>query len=78
MNITVKDIPEELHSRLKEVAQDSGRSINKLIIRALSQVVLPQKTSRMELVQKIRERRQNMEGGLSLEELTNYKNEGRA
>ncbi len=78
MNITVKDIPEELHTRLREVADESGRSVNKLIIHALSQAVLPQRSSREQLVQRIRARRQSIPGGLSLENLQSYKNEGRA
>ncbi|MFV0337485.1 MAG: FitA-like ribbon-helix-helix domain-containing protein [Chthoniobacterales bacterium] len=78
MNITVKDVPEELHLRLKQVAEESGRSVNKLIIHALGQVILPQRTSRMELVHKIRDRRRSMKGNLSLEELHSYINEGRA
>ena len=60
MNITVKDVPKELHERLRSVADETGRSLNKLILITLERALTPQKTDRLELLQRIRARRATM------------------
>jgi hypothetical protein len=60
MNITVKDVPKELHERLKIAANDTGRSLNKLILITLERALTPRKTDRQELLQRIRARRATM------------------
>jgi len=61
MNITVKDVPSDLHKRLKSVADETGRSINKMIIFTLERALTPQKVDREALVRRIRSRRDRME-----------------
>lgn len=61
MNITLKDVPEDLHARLKEAADDTGRSLNKLILVALDQVFAPQRSSRPAIIRRIRSRRDKMD-----------------
>jgi len=60
MNITIKDVPQELHKRLREAAVQSGRSLNKLILCALERTFVPRKVDRGELAAKIRKRRESM------------------
>ncbi|MEM8952511.1 MAG: Arc family DNA-binding protein [Verrucomicrobiota bacterium] len=60
MNITVKDVPKELHERLKSVADETGRSLNKLILITLERALTPQKSDRDQLLQRIQDRRATM------------------
>lgn len=57
MNLTLKDIPEALHHRLREEADLSGRSLNKLILFTLEQTFCAQPTDRRTLLERIRRRR---------------------
>ena len=77
MNITLKEIPPELHERLREVASQTGRSLNRQIIYMLEQVVLPQRIDREQLAQRIRRRRDSIGGHLAPEDLTAAINSGR-
>lgn len=61
MNITVKDVPADLHKRLKSVADETGRSLNKLILITLERALVPQKINRDELLRRIRTRRAGMD-----------------
>jgi len=61
MNVTVKDVPKELHERLRVVADETGRSLNKLILITLERALVPQKTDRKVLLQRIRGRREKMD-----------------
>ncbi len=61
MNITVKDVPQELHQRLREAAVQSGRSLNKLILCTLERSFFPRRVDRGELIAKIRKRRESMD-----------------
>ena len=60
MNITVKDVPKDLHQRLKEAADQSGRSLNKMILVTLDRALTSQKSDRDQLVQRIQARRATM------------------
>ena len=60
MNITVKDVPKDLHQRLKEAADQSGRSLNKMILVTLDRALTSQKSDRDQLVQRIQARRARM------------------
>lgn len=48
--LTVKNIPEELYEKLKEVADKHHRSLNSEILHCLETVLLPQKISPMERI----------------------------
>ena len=60
MNITIKEVPEDLHERLREAAGRTGRSMNKLILHTLEKAVSPRKVDRVELLDRIRRRRAGM------------------
>jgi hypothetical protein len=64
MNITLKDVPQDLHERLRRVADQSGRSLNKLILFTLEQSVLPQRIDRHGLLNRIERRRAGMSAWL--------------
>jgi hypothetical protein len=61
MNITIKEVPKELHERLREVADETGRSLNKLILVTLERALVPRKADRRALMQRIRTRRGTMD-----------------
>lgn len=77
MNITLKEIPAELHERLREVARQTGRSLNRQIIHTLEQVILPQRIDREQLAQRIRRRRDSIGGHLDADELSSAITSGR-
>ena len=77
MNITVKDVPQDLHERLRQVADQSGRSLNKLILYTLEQSVSPRKIDRRDLLNRIRRRRADMSVWLEDEPLRAAIQEGR-
>ncbi len=58
MNITIKDIPEELHAILRHQAEVNGRSLNKQILFSLDRICRPKKSNRELLLKRIRERRE--------------------
>jgi hypothetical protein len=62
MNITLKEVPANLHARIKEAAAQSGRSINRQIIFTLEKTLFPVKSSREDLLARIRKRRGRMGG----------------
>ena len=61
MNITHKDVPEPLHTRLTEAANETGRSLNKLILVTLEHAFVPSRASRGDVIRRIRSRRDSME-----------------
>ena len=61
MNITIKEVPKELHERLRAVADETGRSLNKLILVTLERALVPRKADRRALMQRIRTRRGTMD-----------------
>jgi len=64
MNITLKEVPPALHERLKALAEQTGRSLNREIIHTLESVILPTPVDRTELIARIRERREQIGGNL--------------
>jgi len=77
MNITVKDVPQDLHERLREVAAQSGRSLNKLILYTLEQSLRSRKIDRSGLLSRIRRRRGDMSAWLKDDTLRAAIQEGR-
>ena len=77
MNITVKDVPPDLHERLRQVADQSGRSLNKLILHTLEQSVRPRRIDRGSLLRRIRRRRADMSAWLEEDTLRAAIQEGR-
>ncbi len=61
--ITLKNIPDELYNRLKEVASIHHRSINGEVIACLEQMLLPERVSAKERIAKARQLRAGLEPG---------------
>jgi hypothetical protein len=59
-SITLKDIPPELHARLRSAAEETGRSLNKYVLAVLERAVAARKADRRELSQRIATRRAAM------------------
>ncbi len=78
MNITLKDVPEDLHERLRQTAERTGRSMNKLILHTLEKAVSPRKVDRVELLERIRRRRARMAIWIDDHSLRDAINDGRA
>ncbi len=77
MNITLKDVPKELHENLKITADKTGRSINKLILITLERALSPQQVDRAKLLRRVRSRRSRMESSLTDDMLSKSIKEGR-
>lgn len=78
MNVTLKEFPPELHSRLKQSAEENGRSLNRQIIHLLNRLTFPQKASETDLLKRIVTNREGMVGGIDQDFLDQAKKEGRA
>lgn len=77
MNITLKDVPKELHENLKVTADRTGRSLNKLILITLERALSPQKVDRAKLLRRVRARRDRMKSILTDDMLSESIKEGR-
>ena len=77
MNITLKEIPEELHQNLRRRAETHGRSLNKEVLTILEAVVNPVKRSAKDLLTQIEERRARMPHIVKEAELESIIREGR-
>jgi plasmid stability protein len=76
--ITVKNIPDNLYSQLKQSAKVHHRSINSELIVCLEKVLIPQKISKdilLSSARSIRDRLNKLK--VTEEELNNAKNAGR-
>ncbi len=69
MNITLKDVPKDLHENLRITADQTGRSLNKFILITLARALSPQKVDRAKLLRRVRARRDRMESLLTDEML---------
>lgn len=78
MNMTLKDVPDSLHQRLREAAAESGRSLNKLVLHTLEQAFCPQKSDRIALLERIRNRRRDMKMNVDSHSLANAIENGRS
>jgi plasmid stability protein len=80
--IVLKNVPDELHARLKERAKRHHRSLNGEVIALLEEQVEHGALSdvdRLAILREIRESKAEMPGpGLSIEEIEHAINEGRA
>ena len=77
MNVTLKEFPTDLHSRLKALAEGNGRSLNKQIIYLLESATTPQKTDESILLQRIKVNRKKMMGPMDPAFLSSAISEGR-
>ncbi len=77
MNITLKEIPENLHHKLRQRAQTHGRSLNKEVITILETMINPVRKSPEDLLKQISDRRDRMPHIVRDEELKSIIEEGR-
>lgn len=77
MNITLKELPDALHLKLKQRAEANGRSLNKEVIAMLETMVNPVRRNPEELLRRIGHHRDTMNHLVREEELPRIINEGR-
>jgi len=77
MNVTLKDFPPELHSKLKSLAESSGRSLNRQIVHLLEAATTPRRVDDTELMHRIRANRTRMQGTVDREFMERAISEGR-
>ena len=77
MNITIKDVPKNLHNFLKERAVNHGRSLNKEVLDILERTLIPSKISPKDLLTRIEERRNRLPHIVRDKELRAIIKEGR-
>jgi hypothetical protein len=77
MNITIKNVPVLLHQRLREAAEASGRSLNKLVLFTLEREFCAHKAERSALMERIRQRREKMSLRIDAQSLERAIEDGR-
>lgn len=76
--LTLKNIPDELYGRLKELAQANRRSLNSEVIVCLESILLPQTTSVADRLARARALRQALPAGaFSAGDIAQLREEGR-
>jgi len=77
-NITLKNIPDNLYSRLKEAANLHHRSINSELIDCLERILMPTQRSPEQFIANAQSVRQRVKAkNLSIKEIQEFKNQGR-
>jgi antitoxin FitA len=76
-NVTIKDLPAELHERLKENARINRRSLNAEVITLLEAAVEPRKRSVDEIVAAARTVRSHVKRELPDRDINRMKRQGR-
>ncbi|HEX6982182.1 MAG TPA: Arc family DNA-binding protein [Balneolaceae bacterium] len=76
-SITVKNIPDEIYSKVRQQADAHHRSINSEIIACLEQAVQARSISADEILQEARRLRKKVKGSLSSQEIEAAINQGR-
>jgi len=79
MNVTLKSVPRQLHTRLKEAARRNGRSLNTEAIAALEREYLPVRRDPQAFLADLRQLRERfpVSPAFSSAELKAARNEGR-
>ncbi len=77
-NLSLKNVPKDLHRRLKERAKANRRSLNSEIIACLHDALLPKRIDPDEAAERIRALRARLRGPpLTDEEIARARSEGR-
>jgi antitoxin FitA len=76
-NVTIKDLPAELHQRLKENAKMNRRSLNAEVITLLEASMEPRKVNVDEILAAARAVRSQVKRELSDQEINRMKRQGR-
>lgn len=78
VNITLKNIPDDLYNRLKEVANLHHRSINSELIDCLERTLMPTRKSPEQYIANAQTIRKRVKAKkLSTREIQEFKNQGR-
>lgn len=78
MNVTLKEFPPNLHSRLKKIAENNGRSLNRQIIHLLDMAVSPKVADDTALLHRIKLNRQKSNAAIDQAFLTKAIQEDRS
>lgn len=78
MNVTLKNVPADLHEQLRTAARESGRSVNKLILHTLEREFRAQRTNVSSLIERFRLRRNEMKLWIDDASLEAAREEGRS
>jgi plasmid stability protein len=76
-NITVRNIPDRIHKKLKKRSELSRRSINSEIIACLEEALITDKNEVEQILRKSKEIRTNQNFEITLSDLEEAKNNGR-
>lgn len=77
--LTLKNIPDELYSVLKQAAQLHRRSLNSQAIVCLESVLMPQLAPVQDRLARARQLRQNLAPGVfDAQDIERFRNQGRA
>jgi plasmid stability protein len=76
-SITIKNIPEEVYSKVRHQAKAHHRSINSEIINCLEKTVQAKKATSENILQEARRLRAKAKGSFSSEEIEKAINQGR-
>jgi plasmid stability protein len=77
-SVNVKNLPRDLHRRLKERAKRNRRSLNSEVIACLQEAVMPRRIDPDEAAERIRSLRARFRGPpLADEEIARLRSEGR-
>jgi plasmid stability protein len=77
MNVTIKDLPAQLHERLKENAKMNRRSLNAEVITLLEAAMEPRKVNVDEVLAAARAVRSQVKRELSDQDINRMKRQGR-
>jgi plasmid stability protein len=75
--LTVKDLPTEIHRRLKARAERNGRSLNREVIECLEASVRPERVDVQAFLEEARAIRRSLKHRLTAREIEHLKREGR-
>lgn len=76
-NLTIKNLPDDVHQKLKQQAAEHQRSLNSEVIFCLKQAIQPTRRSAEEIIAEARRLKQGIKGSLTIEEIDAAINEGR-
>ncbi len=77
VNITLKNIPEQLHKELCSRAEKNGRSLNKEVIASLESIVKSKRIDPLDYLQYIRKARDKAKLNITNEDITSAIDNGR-
>lgn len=77
VNITIKNIPDEVYEKLKDRAKRNRRSINNEVIHLIESQFRANQVNAEEVLYKARKFRSKLKGSLTTEEIEAAINEGR-